>query len=42
VGNSNIGEKELIWIFSVWIGNVNTLLVEIPKGTKLSIEDWNT
>jgi hypothetical protein len=34
VGNSKIGQKGLIWIFSVWIGNINTLLVAIPKGTK--------
>ena len=38
VGNLRIGWKELIWIISVWIGNVNTLLVAIPKGTKLSVK----
>ena len=42
VGNSRIGRKGLIWIISVWIGNVNTLLVAIPKGTKLSVKGWNT
>jgi hypothetical protein len=42
VGNLKIGWKELIWIISVWIGKVNTLLVAIPKGIKLSIEGWNT
>jgi hypothetical protein len=42
MGNLKIGRKGLIWIISVWIGNINTLLVAIPKGTKLSVEDWNT
>jgi hypothetical protein len=42
VGNLRIGKKMLIWIISVWIGNINTLLVAIPKGTKLSIKGWNT
>jgi hypothetical protein len=42
VGNLKISEKQLIWIISVWIENAKTLLVAIPKGTKLSVSGWNT
>jgi hypothetical protein len=38
VGNLKIGQKGLIWIISVWVGERNTLLVAIPKGTKFSIK----
>jgi hypothetical protein len=34
VGNLKIGQKGLIWIISVWVGERNTLLVAIPTGTK--------
>jgi hypothetical protein len=42
VGNLRIRRKDLVWIISVWIGNINTLLVAIPKGTKFSIKGWKT
>jgi hypothetical protein len=35
-------EKDLVWIISVWIGNLNTLLVAIPKGTIFSVEGKDT